>query len=358
MNRKIDFQKILEGVKKTHHYHNLRSLAIKGNSIDILKNIPDHSISLILTDPPYHSTKKKNIYGDTSFKEDEHYLEWMYQYAKEWARILRPNGSLFCFCSPAMTGRLEGIFSRDFNILSQIVWTKPNDPGFDGWKQKMNKESLRQWYDQSERIIFAEPATNGNLHRSYFGSLLKEYRKQSELTSKKLTEIIGAYGKVNHGGAVSNWEAGRNVPSKEQYEKIKNAMLETGKINSMPEYQDVIRPFIIDKTKAFTDIWTFPSIRPYKGKHPAEKPVVLLEHAIVTTTFADDIVLDCFAGSGSTAIAALKLGRHSISIEIEDVWFNKIKELLKFIENKKYKDFPDNYDSKSGMTEKYQERLF
>jgi len=357
MSRKKDFQKILNSAEKTHHYQNMRSLVIKGDSLYVLKNIPEHSISLILTDPPYHSTKKKNIYGDTSFKEDDHYLEWMYQYAKEWARILRPNGTLFCFCSSAMAGRLEGIFSRDFNILSQIVWTKPNDPGFDGWKQKMNKESLRQWYDHSERIIFAEPATNGNLHRSYFGSLLNEYRKQSGLTSNKLTEVIGAFGKVNHGGAASNWEAGRNVPSKEQYEKIRKAMLGTGQIKSMPEYQDVVRPFIVDKTKEFTDIWTFPNIRPYKGKHPAEKPISLLEHAIATTTFPNDIVLDCFAGSGSTAIAALKLGRYSISIEIEDDWFNKIKKLLKFIEDKKYKNFPDNYDSKSAMAEDYQEKL-
>ncbi len=357
MNRKKDFQKIIDSIGKSNTFKTTRALAIKGDSLQVLKNIPDHSISLILTDPPYHSTKKKNIYGDTAFQEDEHYLEWMYQYAKEWARILKPNGSLFCFCSPCMAGKLENIFSRDFNILSQIVWTKPNDPGFDGWKQKMNKESLRQWYDHSERIIFAEPATNGNLHRSYFGSVLKEFRKLSGLTSNKLTEIIGAYGKVNHGGAVSNWEAGRNVPSKIQYEKIKDAMLKTGKIKLMPAYQDVVRPFIIDKTKEFTDIWTFPNIRPYKGKHPAEKPITLLEHAITATTFTDDIVLDCFSGSGSTAVAALKLGRYSISVEIEDDWFNKTTKLLKYIENNNYKFFPDNYDSKSAMAENYQNKL-
>lgn len=357
MNRKKDFLNIVDKIGKTNTYKISRALAIKGDSLQVLKNIPDHSISLILTDPPYHSTKKKNIYGDTAFQEDEHYLEWMYQYAKEWARILKPNGSLFCFCSPSMAGKLENIFSRDFNILSQIVWTKPNDPGFDGWKQKMNKESLRQWYDHSERIIFAEPATNGNLHRSYFGNLLKEYRKETGLTSNKLTEIIGAYGKVNHGGAVSNWEAGRNVPSKIQYEKIKEAMIKTGKVKTMPVYQDVIRPFIIDKTKEFTDIWNFPNIRPYKGKHPAEKPISLLEHAITATTFVDDIVLDCFSGSGSTAVAALKLGRQSISIEIENEWHEKTAKLLKYIENNDYKVFPDNYDSRSAMSENHQNRL-
>lgn len=73
---------------------------------------------------------------------------------------------------------------------------------------------------------------------------------------------MGAHGKVNHGGAVSNWEAGRNVPSQEQYEKLRDAILCTGNVKSMPDYQDLVRPFFADKTKEFTDIWTFPNIRP------------------------------------------------------------------------------------------------
>ena len=221
----------------------------------------------------------------------------------------------------------------------------------------MNKESLRQWYDHSERIIFAEPATHGNLHRSYFGSLLKKFRIQSGLSSKELTEIIGAYGQINHGGAVCNWEAGRNVPSLDQYNRIREALKSTGKVKIMPEYYDVVRPLVISKNKEFTDIWNFPNIRPYKGKHPAEKPISLLEHAILATTYRGDIVMDCFAGSGSTAVAALKQGRYSISIEIEDKWFVKIKKILEFIEGNNYKVFPDNYDSKSAMSDRHQERL-
>jgi site-specific DNA-methyltransferase (adenine-specific) len=257
-----------------------------------------------------------------------------------------------------MAGKLENIFDSHFNILAHIVWTKPNDPGFDGWKQKMNKEALRQWYAHSERVIFAEPATNGNIFRSYFGNVIKEARNQSELSMKDLTEMIGAHGKVNHGGAVSNWEAGRNVPGQEQYEKLRDAIIKIGKVKTMPDYQDLVRPFFVDKTKEFTDIWTFPNIRPYKGKHPAEKPIALLEHAIAASTFSNDTVLDCFAGSGSTAVAALKLGRYSISIEIEKNWCNRIEKLLRFIESKNYTVFPDNYETKTMTFEHYQEKLF
>ncbi len=357
MSRQQEFKNIVDAVTNNNVVNTSRALLSKGDSLQVIRKFPEHSVSLILTDPPYHSTRKKNIYGDTLFQEDKHFLEWMSEYSKEWARILKPNGSLYCFCSPSMAGKLEEIFSINFNVLSHIVWTKPNDPGFDGWKQKMNKETLRQWYAHSERILFAEPATDGNLFKSYFGNLIRECRTQSEFTMKQLTDMIGAYGNVNHGGAVSNWEAGRNVPSQNQYEKLRDAILSAGKVESMPDYEDVVRPFIVDKTKEFTDIWTFPNIRPYKGKHPAEKPISLLEHAIDASTFPNDIVLDCFAGSGSTAVAALKLHRYSISIEIEEVWCNRIGRLLKFIESQDYKVFPDNYDPKMGMFEHHQEKL-
>lgn len=326
--RKHDFQAFAKALGSSIRASSKDSIVAEGDSLALVRKLPSQSVSLILTDPPYHATKKKNIYGDTAFEEDQHYLEWMAQYAVEWKRVLRPNGSFFCFCASELAARLEVLFSKDFNILSHIVWTKPNDPGFDGWKQKMKKESLRQWYAHTERIIFAEPACEGNLHRSPFAQFLREVRTKAGLTSNQLAELTGAYGNVNHGGAVSNWETGRNIPSKEQYDKLCSALLATQKIDTMPPYEDVIRPFMVDSSKEFTDVWTFPSVRPYKGKHPAEKPSSMLEHAIEATTFPGDIVLDCFGGSGSTAVAALKLGRRAISMEIEPAWAARIASRL------------------------------
>jgi adenine-specific DNA-methyltransferase len=331
-----------------------------GDSLLLLRKIPDHSVSLILTDPPYHSTKKRNIYGDTQFEEDQHYLEWMESYSSEWKRVLRPNGSLFCFCDSSMSARLEVMFSKSFNILSHVVWTKPNDPGFDGWKGKMKKEALRQWYSHSERIIFAEPAVEGNLHRSPFAQFLRDVRNQAELSQHELTALVGAYGKVNHGGAVSNWEAGRNTPSREQYEKICSAILGTGKVEYMPPYEDVIRVFSIDGSKEFTDVWTFPSVRPYKGKHPAEKPLAMLEHAIQATTYPGDIVLDCFSGSGSTALASLSLGRRTIALEIDQKWIEAIAARLEVVAMKRIgRQEHDNQPQENGnSTLVHQLRLF
>ena len=334
-SRQDDFNAIKEVLSFSNIADSDSAIVVCGDSLEMIRKMPSNSISLILTDPPYHSTKKKNIYGDTSFDEDNHYLEWMAEYVKEWKRILKHNGSIFCFCASEMSARLEIIFSKEFNILSQVVWTKPNEPGFDGWKQKMKKEALRQWYPHTERIIFAEPSCEGNLHKSPFANFLRETRKKCGMSSNELAEITGAYGKVNHGGAISNWETGRSIPSRVQYEKICAALLATKKIDSMPPYEDAVRPFMVDSSKEFTDVWTFPSVRPYSGKHPAEKPASMLEHAIEATTYQGDIVLDCFGGSGSTAIAALRLNRRTVSIEIESHWATTIADRLQLDERER-----------------------
>ena len=332
MNTNKVYNNILSNFNTDTLYRSQKDAAIvEGDSLELMKKIPSHSISLILTDPPYHSTNKKNITGDTKFKKDEDFLDWMEQFAKEWKRILKFNGSIYCFCSSQMEYQLINRFSKDFNILSTITWTKPNKPGFDGWRKKMKKENLRQWYPASERIIFMAPKYGENLFNSYFEAKLRSWRNLVKISGHDLTEITGAYGKVNHGGAVSNWEAGRNIPSREQYTKIINALKirDTNGLISFPDYEDIIRPFNVDGTMQYTDIWDFETVRQYRGKHPAEKPIDLLENAIKASSYVNDIVLDTFSGSGSTAEAALSLGRKSISMEIEDKWVQASVDRLK-----------------------------
>lgn len=328
MSRVELFELIKESLSNDIYYANQNSLICNNDSLDLLKKIPDNSISLIVTDPPYHSTKKGNIVNDKSFSSDDDFLDWMEQFSIEWKRILRPNGCGYMFCSSAMESKLDNMLSKRFNILSHIVWTKPNEPGHDGWKGKMKKEALRQWYPQTERIIFFEPADFGNLKRSYFGNWLKNKRAECKMSGHELTELTGSYGKVNHGGAVSNWETGRNIPSREQYYLICEALHNRGITDELPDYEDMIRPFEANAKMNFTDVWDFPSVKAYKGKHPAEKPISLLEHCIKSSSYEGDIILDCFAGSGSTLVAALKTKRLAIGIEIDSQWCTNIKSRL------------------------------
>lgn len=319
-NRAAEFQRICTELKKEAAFRSENVAVVHGDSLALLRKIPVASVDLILTDPPYHSTKKQNIYGDSDFAHDDEYRDWVKEYTKEFCRILKPNGSLYLFCSSDMAPFLYVDMSDSMNMHGIITWTKPNEPGYDGWKQKMKKTSLRRWYPHTERIIFCSPACDGNLKRSPFGLFLKDCRVKAGLSSNTLTELIGAYGKVNNGGAVSNWETGRNIPSRDQYAKICKAICDTGRVALMPAYEDVIRAFNVDPTMPFIDAWDFMNVRQYKGKHPAEKPQDMLDHIIRTSSFEGDVVLDCFAGSGSTLLSAMACNRRSIGIEIEDKW--------------------------------------
>lgn len=293
-----------------------------GDALALLQKMPSASVDLVLVDPPYHSTKKANIYGDADFAHDEEFLSWIDALAVQWRRVLRPNGSLYLFCSSEMAPHIYVRLEKHYKCQSIITWNKPNEPGYDGWRQKMKKSSLRRWYPHTERIVFATPAVDGNLGRSEFATFLRSCRKMCQLSSNELTERTGAYGKVNNGGAVSNWETGRNIPSRQQYQKICDVFLGTGQIEIMPEYEDVIRAFNVDPSSPFIDSWDFMNVRQYKGKHPAEKPQDMLQHIIRTSSYPGDVVLDCFSGSGSTLAAALALGRRAVGIDIEERWVN------------------------------------
>ena len=323
IDRATDLDLIIEALGQSLIDSTPRSAVALGDSLELLKQIPDASVSLILCDPPYHSTQKSNIRGDTAFSDDGEFLRWMLSYAQEWQRILRMSGSIYVFCSTQMSSRLEVGLSDFFLPVSNITWTKPNEPGFDGWKGKMRKEALRQWYPHTERILMFEQGSYGKrtaTRRTSLAQYLRECRAVAGLSSIELAEEIGAYGNVNHGGAVSNWESGRNVPSREQYEGIAHAIWDASRSIAMQPYNDVVRPMNLRSDVAFTDVWLFESVRPFKGKHPAAKPYDLLEHIIKASTYPQDIVLDCFAGSGSTGIAAVRRSRRAVCIDIDEKW--------------------------------------
>ncbi len=98
---------------------------------------------------------------------------------------------------------------------------------------------------------------------------------------------------------------------------------------ALPDYEDAIRPFMVNAQIEFTDIWTFPSVKSsIEGKHPAEKPLSLLQHCITSSCYEGDIVLDCFAGSGNTLIAARNTRRLSVGMEIDRSWYQAIEAKL------------------------------
>jgi len=312
-----------------------------------MRSLPDSSVDLILTDPPFFQVKKDE-WWDCQWEKPAAFLSWLDKVAEQWQRLLRPNGSLYCFASPRMAARVEVMLGDRFNVLNSIRWYKSN--GNRNWCA--DKEQVRSFLPNTESIIFCEHYGSDEgakdesgywskcdeAAQAVWGNYIKQIRAEHKLSSKQLTEVVGAYGTVNHGGACSNWEKGKNCPTPEHYAKLQLAFpgyfersyesLRQEYESLRQEYESLRRPFSVTADVPYTDVWTFPTVGAYPGKHPCEKPLELLQHIISASTRSNAVVLDCFAGSGSTLIAAKSLGRQAIGIEIDPHWISRCCQRL------------------------------
>jgi len=76
-----------------------------GDCLSVMPQLPESSVDLILTDPPYY--KVKGEAWDRQWATPEKFLAWVGQLCAQWYRLLKPNGSLYVFASPKMAARVE-----------------------------------------------------------------------------------------------------------------------------------------------------------------------------------------------------------------------------------------------------------
>ena len=109
-------------------------LLIKDDCLSMLKEIPDNSINLILTDPPYNIAKYStgNLKFDWRSDINNDLAEWDLielkpsDLVKEFKRILTPNGNIFIFCSYNIIGEYHKAFDPEFDTFQFMVWHKKN----------------------------------------------------------------------------------------------------------------------------------------------------------------------------------------------------------------------------------------
>lgn len=311
-----------------------------------MKTIEPRSVDLILTDPPYF--KVKDDAWDRQWEKSSEFLDWLDLIAEQWARILKPNGSLFCFASPQMAARVECKLADRFNILNAIVWAK-NHTRKGSIARRVCVADLRSFFPEQERIIFAEQYGADNMAkgeagyaakcdelRGFLFEPLRAYlvaeRDRAGHTTKTICEALKCT-TPSHYFSKSQWA----LPTAAHYQAMRELFNKSGRYEYLrkdyedlrKDYEDLRRPFNVSKDADFTDVWTFEPVSNYKGKHPCEKPQELLRHAIAATTRPGATVLDCFMGSGSTGIACRELGRKFIGIELDPEYFRKASEAIK-----------------------------
>ena len=332
----------------------------QGDCLEIMRGMPDNSIDLICTDPPYF--KVKADWWDRQWETPGGFLKWLDSLAEQWQRILKPNGSLYCFASPKMAARVEVKLGERFNVLNRVTWAKPAH----STKAEMNpKEWQRLYFPVSESIIFAEHYGADNMAKGEAGyaakcdelrgfvfeplrAYLDGERERAGLSVRQVAEHYQKKtGTKTVTGAASNWfvHPEHGLPSESTYKWLQQAFpgyftrpheelrqqyeeLRQQYEELRQQYEELRRPFSVTADVPYTDVWTFPTVQAYPGKHPCEKPAAMLEHIITASSRPGAVVLDCFAGSGSTLVAAKKLGRNYVGIEIDPHWVAMARQRL------------------------------
>ena len=92
------------------------------NCFDILKQLPDKSVNLILSDPPYYKIKTDS--WDNQWKKFDDYLDWIEKFALECKRVLKDNGSFYIFGDDKIIAYIQVRLDKHFTLLNNLVWYK------------------------------------------------------------------------------------------------------------------------------------------------------------------------------------------------------------------------------------------
>jgi adenine-specific DNA-methyltransferase len=245
----------------------------KGDCLKLLKAIPDNSVQLIVTSPPYNIQKDYEKGSDLS-----DYLIFQEQVIEECYRVLKKSGSICWqvgnYVEKGEIVPLDILFYRIFQqhemkLRNRIIWHFEH--GFHAKHKFSGRYETVNWYTKSDDYLFnVDP--------------IRVPQKQ---------------------------------PTKRHYKGPKKGELSCNPLGKNPG-----------------DVWKFTNIKnghPEKieGGHPCQYPIELVEQFILSMTKKNDIVLDPFGGVATTIVASLKHGRVGVSSEKDIDYFKTGKKRIK-----------------------------
>ena len=245
-----------------------------------LSYIPDLSVHLILTSPPYWNLKEYE-HGENQLGVIDDYQVFVDELAKVWSecyRILVPGGRIVCVVGDVCLSRKKYGKHAVMPLHSDIA-VSCRKIGFDNLNPIL-------WHKISNAKFEA------NTNSSFLG---KPYEPNAII--KNDIEYI----------LMERKPGGYRKPTDEQRKK------------SMIAKDDF--------QKWFSQIWELPGASTKNG-HPAPFPLELASRLVQMYSFIDDVVVDPFCGSGTTMLAAMQNGRNSIGIEVENKYCENALERL------------------------------
>ncbi len=309
-----------------------------------MRTMPAKSINLIVTDPPY------NI-GKASWDKIDNYIEWCGSWLLECENILMDNGSLYFFHNDMeqIATLMKWIrYNTKFVFKQFIVWNKRyegcRNKGFlDGF---IVPDGLRNYQQMAEYCLFYTFQDETGLTKIYgndncFRSI-RDYLKQEKInaglkTCKQINRLLEV--DDNGGGMASHYFSEKEsfkqwaLPTKEMYIKLQSTGFFQREYEDLRrEYEDLRREYedlryTFNNQKTHHSVWNY-EIAEANG-HVTPKPVPLIENIIKHSSNEGDTVLDCFMGSGTSAIACIKNNRNFIGIEIDKGYFDIATKRIK-----------------------------
>ena len=235
-----------------------------GDCLELMKDIPDKSIDCIITSPPYW----KGFEYEAYFNSYKQYLDWCELWLKEAKRILKNNGTFY------------------LNVINDSEIT-------------------------IRAFEIMELATRKVMFKLHDTIIWYRYNQQPANTNRQLTNQCEYIFMLRH------TSAGITLNKEELYEKYPKLF----------------------KTKNVGNVWELPFNSKKKNNNFGRKeikskwghggfPIELPEACIILSTNENDLVLDCFMGSGTTGVACKHLNRNFIGIELDEKYFEIAKKRI------------------------------
>ena len=118
---KFDFEKLFYE-KNFEEVHNENSMAILGNSLEVLKKFKSNTVDLIFADAPYGIGKNFGNNNDT-WKDKFSYIEWCKIWIDECMRVLKNNGTMYLMTATQHMPYIDVYVSEKYFVICRIVWT-------------------------------------------------------------------------------------------------------------------------------------------------------------------------------------------------------------------------------------------
>jgi site-specific DNA-methyltransferase (adenine-specific)/site-specific DNA-methyltransferase (cytosine-N4-specific) len=261
-----------------------------GDSKEQLKLLPDNSVDLIVTSPPY-ADQRKSTYGGI---HPDKYVEWFLPISEQLLRVLKPRGTFILNIKEKVVEGERSTYVMELIIAmrkqgwlwtEEFIWHKKNSyPG--KWPNRFR--------DSWERLLQFNKAKHFNMYQEEVMVPMGDWAK-TRLKKLSDTDKIRDNSKVGSGFGknISNW---------------------------------------VDRDKAYPTNVLHLATECNNKNHSAAFPQELPEWFIKLFTKENDTVLDPFMGSGTTLSVANRMKRNSIGIEIVPEYYEMVRKELKPVE--------------------------